>query len=327
MARIIGTAGESAILRGALFIVVPIAFVFLWVVPLTAWSLGRSEGMLGALLVILAVAGTLYWFRRDLREMADAVREGTNYLKGAHGEILVHQELTKLPDEFIVFHDFHPVDLDTGKPARWNVDHIVVGSTGVFVLDAKYYKQPKVLCAAKSQHSRRNVMQVQRNAMELKDRLARWSRGDLESLFVVPVVVYAQPNAQMECLREGGVRTLPLRLLLQEIQSHSEVHIDQEKAGRIARVLHSQLGPDLKSAFKSELDAFGELSKAERYRMRDARLAQDVATPAKPKVPDKCPLCGAPLVRRTARRGARAGKQFLSCSDYPTCDYGFNLDE
>ena len=32
-----------------------------------------------------------------------------------------------------------------------------------------------------------------------------------------------------------------------------------------------------------------------------------------------CPLCGKPLVVRTARQGARAGSQFLGCSGYPSC--------
>lgn len=36
------------------------------------------------------------------------------------------------------------------------------------------------------------------------------------------------------------------------------------------------------------------------------------------KVP-KCPECGAPMARRTARRGSNAGKQFWGCSNYPEC--------
>ncbi len=32
-----------------------------------------------------------------------------------------------------------------------------------------------------------------------------------------------------------------------------------------------------------------------------------------------CPACGQPMLLRTARQGARAGKQFLGCSGYPEC--------
>ncbi len=40
-----------------------------------------------------------------------------------------------------------------------------------------------------------------------------------------------------------------------------------------------------------------------------------------------CPRCGAPMVLRTAKRGARAGKQFFGCSNYPHCRGIVNLGE
>jgi len=32
-----------------------------------------------------------------------------------------------------------------------------------------------------------------------------------------------------------------------------------------------------------------------------------------------CPVCGAPMIRRTARKGPHAGKEFYGCSRYPQC--------
>lgn len=336
MARVIGTPGESAAARGLLFVVAPVVLILVFVGGPSLWALSRSaeqSGCAGLLLTLATVAGVFYFRRSDLRTVVEAVREGTQFLKGARGEILVHQALKALPDEFIVFHDFHPVDLTTGKAVRWNVDHIVVGPTGVFVIDAKYYGRPQVLCAAKSSFTRANAKQVQRNALELKDRLARWSRGDLAGLFVVPVVVYTQPDAHLERLREGAVRTIPLRLLLNEVQSHSEGAIDQEKAGRISRVLFAQLSGDLQAKFKPEFDAYGELSKAARYAARDARVSAqaeaETAAPEVSAVPEVCPRCGGALVRKVARYGERAGKPFLGCANYTKtgCRYGFNFEE
>ena len=40
-----------------------------------------------------------------------------------------------------------------------------------------------------------------------------------------------------------------------------------------------------------------------------------VAAPAAPS----CPLCGAPMVLRTARKGQNAGSQFWGCPKYPAC--------
>lgn len=40
-----------------------------------------------------------------------------------------------------------------------------------------------------------------------------------------------------------------------------------------------------------------------------------------------CPKCGAPMVKRTARKGARAGKPFYGCSNYPKCRGIVNLEQ
>jgi DNA-binding helix-hairpin-helix protein with protein kinase domain len=43
------------------------------------------------------------------------------------------------------------------------------------------------------------------------------------------------------------------------------------------------------------------------------------ASPASIQPRMSCPRCGSAMIRRTARRGARAGRQFWGCSRYPTC--------
>ncbi|QRN85480.1 RecQ family ATP-dependent DNA helicase [Clostridia bacterium] len=41
----------------------------------------------------------------------------------------------------------------------------------------------------------------------------------------------------------------------------------------------------------------------------------------------KCESCGAEMVRRTARRGSRAGHEFWGCSNYPKCKKTVNIEE
>lgn len=57
--------------------------------------------------------------------------------RGAVGEELMAQRLTDLPDTFRVLHDRRI------PGTRANIDHIVIGSSGVWVIDAKRYKNKR----------------------------------------------------------------------------------------------------------------------------------------------------------------------------------------
>lgn len=61
----------------------------------------------------------------------------TSWEKGAVGEEAVGRRFAALSDEgFVVLHDRR----EPGK--KWNIDHIVVGPNGVYVIDAKHYRGP-----------------------------------------------------------------------------------------------------------------------------------------------------------------------------------------
>ena len=58
---------------------------------------------------------------------------------------------------------------------------------------------------------------------------------------------------------------------------------------------------------------------------------ESLATSVSEQSPDDevailCPKCGAPMVKRTARKGPRAGKPFYGCSNYPKCRGIVNLE-
>jgi len=44
-----------------------------------------------------------------------------------------------------------------------------------------------------------------------------------------------------------------------------------------------------------------------------------------PNASRRCPKCGSPLIVRTAKRGAGAGRQFWACSAYPKCRFTQNI--
>jgi hypothetical protein len=304
-----------------------ILLIVVFLVLPSIWALtyfSRTLGALGVLLALAAFVLALRWRRSDVAAIAGEFRDSSKWFKGAQGEYLVHKELARLPDEFIVFHDYHPRGPD-GKRARWNVDHIVVGPAGVFVLDAKYHARPRVPAASKSVYSKRNVDQAQRNALDLKDLLKTWSNGALSGVFVVPIVVYTQDDARVDQLREGVVRVLPLRLLVGDIRRHTEAEMDLERSGRVALALFSQLPQDRRTLFQPEVDAYLRDSRTD---LRTASRVSDATMGEQAIAPTVCPRCGGRLVRKTARKGDRIGKDFLACENFHTtgCKYGFNLD-
>jgi restriction system protein len=58
----------------------------------------------------------------------------------------------------------------------------------------------------------------------------------------------------------------------------------------------------------------------------DTRAALQPASADVSRLSDRCPKCGSAMTRRTAKRGARVGQDFLGCTRYPGCRGIRNLD-
>lgn len=67
------------------------------------------------------------------KQLKSEKRSRENFIKGLEGENFVLKQLNTLPVDYYVFHD---VTLPDG---RGNIDHIVVGPTGLFVIETKNY--------------------------------------------------------------------------------------------------------------------------------------------------------------------------------------------
>jgi hypothetical protein len=94
-------------------------------------SLVATRGRIGGIAVLALVIGVcLLWFcRYSNRRLTAFERERLHWRKGAVGEWEVEAELQRLSEKFFVFHN-----LNTG---RGNFDLIIVGPTGLFVLETK----------------------------------------------------------------------------------------------------------------------------------------------------------------------------------------------
>jgi len=110
---------------GALGLIVGCAFG--GVFPIRHFSVGW-------LLVITALMCILLWLiGKWATTKIDAIdRQRMSWRKGAVGEALVARTLESLPGEFVVINDV--------SKRFGNIDHVVIGPTGVYVIDSKNWK-------------------------------------------------------------------------------------------------------------------------------------------------------------------------------------------
>lgn len=99
---------------------------------------------------------------------------------------------------------------------------------------------------------------------------------------------------------------------------HSKMSLSEiRKAGEGLLSLNAENSVDYVEKFRKM---------AQEYAKEQVAQPSAAAPAAAQTGPGVCPRCGSPLVLRTAKRGARAGKQFYGCSSYPHCHFIRNVD-
>ena len=144
MAIIYGKAGENAFLKGlekqqnVLLAILVAGFIL-------SFSIGALCGLsfskhlptlLLSIVGIFILAGLAIGLHRKIdRNLEDRLREARAWRRGSEGERVVADILeSELPDEYHVFNDVK----FPGRSA--NIDHLVIGPSGVFVLNTKTWR-------------------------------------------------------------------------------------------------------------------------------------------------------------------------------------------
>ena len=184
-------------LRGAVVLLVA-APVGLAVGLLDSFSGSIAGLLLGATGLVLVLIGFGYWTG------ASSTR------KGLQGEQTVASELSHLNDEFLLLND---VMLPGG---RGNIDHILIGPTGVFVLETKNFSG-KYVCYGdrwffQGVREKYDVSSVSVQAKNNADTLASLLHTSGFTVAVNPVIVFTHPSVQLwlhqptvPVLKSGGV--------------------------------------------------------------------------------------------------------------------------
>lgn len=189
MASIHGVAGEWARVKGTVLGLWPL-FAGVFAAGCSAAYAFCDPAVGGALFVVAAV-----WCAVSL---ARGLRHVERYFKGARGEERVAGILQHLPDGYHVFNDF----VACGR----HVDHVVVGSGGVFAVETKFWlgrvtlEDGHILLDGQLT-DRPPLRQVLKEAEAVRNELAKrgW-RGE-----VTPVLAFASDTFEAKIAESGGV--------------------------------------------------------------------------------------------------------------------------
>jgi hypothetical protein len=145
-----------------------------------------------------------------------------SYLVGARGEEWVARQLALLPAGYAVFNSAEP--LQQAQPAAIDYDHLVVGPSGIYVIETKNWRETvsvedgKVLYNGQ-EPSRPPLEQVKQTANALRRMLAEQLPRATE---LIPVLCFAGETPVSQPTGTAGVVVCNLRDLNQFILENSD---------------------------------------------------------------------------------------------------------
>ena len=213
MAQVFGTSGRNAaeeshkrtkrLLAYGFFAIATLAFLGGYaigaVLPIRGFGFSRVLVFDSVFLVVIVLIAK--WATGKIDAMD---RDRMLWRKGAVGEALVAQILSELPSDFVVINDV--------SKRFGNIDHVVVGPTGVYVIDAKNWTgsvkadgQGELLLNGKPL-SKPPIKGLLASVMDFQSKLKALTEADyfVRGLMVFPTA-YVEANygstRQIHCLR------------------------------------------------------------------------------------------------------------------------------
>lgn len=242
----------------------------------------------------------------------------TPYGKGKTGELMVKLQAWFCLDKS-VYHVVHNVTIpaDEGQGTT-QIDHLYVSKYGVFVVETKHISGwifgsandatwTQKFRNGKSRQFQNPLRQNYKHTKTLA-ALLELPEDKLISLVVFNgETKFKTPMPENVCYSLGHIDF---------VKKHQAEILGEDEVIRILQVIEEKR---LAPGFKTD-------------RQHVAYVRARIETPAQPGTPSPttsaqalCPHCGAPLVQRTARQGANAGRDFWGCSTYPRCRYTKNV--
>lgn len=138
------------------------------IVLFAALAVGMMLILMGFVFWPMSVLGLLLILYFDGQAKDGRLLDPTSWIKGLRGERAVGKALEDLPASFVVIHD-----LDVG---RGNVDHVVIGPTGVFAIETKEWSGRFAARGGRLLHNGREDLRTRKQAidgaLQVRKRLA-----------------------------------------------------------------------------------------------------------------------------------------------------------
>lgn len=189
-----------------------------------------SQSLIG-LLVILIMFGPIIWF--IIYQIKQRSISFTSFRNGQKGEGAVWYELRKLSDKFIVFQD-----IKIGE--RGNIDFVVLGPTGLFVLEVKSHRGiinfNGIDLLINNKFFEKDILkQTMAGALNLRDYLLKKTN---QELFIDPVLVFSNYGTRVHfgLNRVKNIFVIQKRYLKKLIYSQPEKY-SQELISKIENEL------------------------------------------------------------------------------------------
>jgi hypothetical protein len=206
-AQVSGSPGQHARLKGLLLATWPIFFVMLIAGYLLRSALPIPEipqSVAGLMFIVLAILMVAF--------INGSERKLANFFKGAKGEETVARELAFLSSDYRVFNC-----VESGKeallPSNGDYDHIVVGPSGVFLIETKNWSGTFTLengCILYNgkKPARPPIEQVKSASSSLRSTLSEACNDSIE---VKPIICFAANTFLAGTAGSSGVIVCNLR--------------------------------------------------------------------------------------------------------------------
>jgi hypothetical protein len=167
-------------------------------------------------------------------------RRWSNWFVGKRGELAITEALKRLPDDYVLLNDL------TLPESRGNVDHLVIGPTGLFVIETKNYSGYVKCFRDNWQVNGRQISslskQAKRNAIAIKNNLdAVFAEHRTKIPFVNALLVFVNGKGKLK-IKEPSIPVLRSHYLARFITTYkapkSRAPVSPELTQAIVNHLH-----------------------------------------------------------------------------------------